>query len=86
VNLSDELTCRQMVELVTEYLEGGLSAADAERFEEHVVLCPGCTTHVEQMRITIGIAGRLEERDLEPAVAAGLLETFRGWRTDGGAG
>jgi anti-sigma factor RsiW len=84
VRLSDEITCTEMVELVTDYLEGGLTADAAERFEEHVVLCPGCTTHVDQMRITIQVAGRLEERDLEPAVAAGMLDAFRGWKARGG--
>jgi anti-sigma factor RsiW len=68
-----------MVELVTDYLEGALSPGESERFEEHIVLCPGCTAHVGQMRTSIELTGRLHEADLEPAVAVGLLDAFRGW-------
>jgi anti-sigma factor RsiW len=79
-----ELTCAELVELVTEYLEGALPAAEVERFEEHLVYCGPCTAYLQQMRATVQAAGALREEDLEPAVADDLLTAFRGWR-DGGS-
>jgi anti-sigma factor RsiW len=81
VNLQRELTCAELVELVTDYLEGALPVDDAERFEEHLVLCPGCTAHFDQMRAAIDVAGRLREDDLAPELADELLHAFRGWKT-----
>jgi anti-sigma factor RsiW len=78
--MASELTCRELVELVTEYLDGGLSAEELGRFEEHLVYCGPCVTHVEQMRETIRLAGALHENDLDPSVADELLAAFRGWR------
>jgi anti-sigma factor RsiW len=77
-----ELTCAELVELVTEYLEGALPPGELERFEEHLVYCSPCVTHMEQMRETIEAAGRLREDDLEPALADELLAAFRGWRSE----
>ena len=76
----DYLTCRELVELVTEYLEGGLSEHDRARFEEHVMTCPPCRAHIDQMRRTIGVVGRLAEDDLSPAAESDLLEAFRAWK------
>jgi anti-sigma factor RsiW len=78
--MAAELTCKELVELVTEYLDGALSADELERFEEHLVYCASCVTHVEQMRETIRLVGVVREGDLDPAVADELLAAFRGWR------
>jgi len=78
--MAAELTCKELVELVTDYIDGALPANELERFEEHLVYCGPCVTHVEQMRATIRAAGVLQEEDLEPAVADDLLAAFRGWR------
>ena len=78
--MAAELTCKELVELVTDYLDGALSADELERFEEHLVYCGPCVTHLEQMRSAIQTTGVLEEEDLEPAVADDLLAAFRGWR------
>jgi anti-sigma factor RsiW len=53
------MTCQELVELVTEYLEGTLPGPDRQRFEEHLAECPHCVAYLEQMRITIGLVGRL---------------------------
>ena len=53
-----ELTCREFVELVTDYLEGRMAPADRARFEEHLAICPGCQTYVDQMRETLGYRAR----------------------------
>ena len=73
------MNCGELVELVTDYLEGSMPADQRERFDEHVSGCDGCTTYLEQFRITIRLTGMLsEERD-----ATDVRETlgvFREWR------
>ena len=73
------LTCAQVVELVTVYLEGGLSPADRARFEAHLTACDGCTGYLDQMRVTIAVVGRIDEDDLSDNAKAELLGAFRGW-------
>jgi anti-sigma factor RsiW len=75
-----DLTCAELVELVTEYLDDALPEDELTRFEEHLVYCSPCSTHVEQMRETIRATGRLAEEDLRPEVAGELLSAFRDWR------
>ncbi len=75
------LTCREMVQLVTAYLEDELSPRDRRRFERHLRSCDGCPTYVEQMRETIRLAGALREEDLQPRVRDELLAAFRGWHS-----
>jgi anti-sigma factor RsiW len=74
------MTCQELVELVTEYLEGTLSDLDRARFEEHVALCPMCQVHLEQLRITVRELGTLREQDIDPGVLAEMQERFRTWR------
>ena len=57
-----EMTCQELVELVTEYLEGALPASDRRRFDEHLAECPHCVAYLDQMRITIRLVGRLRAR------------------------
>lgn len=78
--MTEELTCRELVELVTDYLEGALPPGEAARFERHLAICPGCTTYVEQIRETVRQTGRLREDDLEPAARDALLAQFRNWK------
>jgi anti-sigma factor RsiW len=77
--VSTDLSCRQLVELVTEYFEGGLSPQDRSRFEEHVMSCPPCRRYLEQMRQTIGLLGRIPEETVSPDAEEALVEAFRGW-------
>jgi len=74
-----ELTCHQVVELVTAYLDDGLSPEDRERFEQHLVSCSGCRNYLEQMRRTIETTGRVQLA-LPAELEEKLLEAFRGWR------
>jgi anti-sigma factor RsiW len=80
MRLDRELTCREIVELVTAYLDDALPPADRERFEEHLVFCDGCDRYLEQMRLTIQATGRVQVGDVPPALEERLLEAFRGWR------
>jgi predicted anti-sigma-YlaC factor YlaD len=79
VRIADDITCAELVELVTEYLEGALEPTLVERFEEHLVLCDGCSIHVQQMAETIRMTGSLREEDLQPEMAERLLVAFRSW-------
>ena len=81
MRLDRELTCAQLVELVTDYLEQRLPLRDTERFEEHLAFCDGCSTYFEQMRATISATGRLSEEDLPSELQERLLAAFRGWST-----
>jgi anti-sigma factor RsiW len=76
-----ELSCAEVVELVTDYLEGRLPPEQRRRFDEHVSGCDGCVAYLEQMRATIATAGRLREADLPPELEERLLGAFRGWRS-----
>ena len=82
--MAAELTCQELVELVTDYLDGALSDDELERFEEHLLYCGPCVAHVEQIRETIRITGVVRPDDLDPPVADDLLAAFRNWR-DGAA-
>jgi anti-sigma factor RsiW len=77
---SSELTCQELVELVTDYLEDALPPADRLRFEDHLGSCPGCATYLDQMRITIQAAGHISEESLDPVVRDQLLDLFRNWK------
>jgi anti-sigma factor RsiW len=78
--VSVELTCQELVEIVTQYLEGSMPAGERLRFDEHLAVCPGCTAYLDQMRQTIRLTGRLVEDALESAARDALLETFRDWK------
>ncbi len=76
----DELTCRELVEVITDYLEGSLPPAERVRFEEHIVMCAPCTVYLEQMRATIRLTGMLREEEIDERARDRLLEAFRGWK------
>jgi len=78
-----DLVCQQMVELVTDYLEGALPRRDVKRFERHLRACPNCTAYLEQMRATIAATGRLTPEDLTPEAEAEFTRLFRAWSGDG---
>jgi predicted anti-sigma-YlaC factor YlaD len=76
----DELSCREVVEILGDYLEGAMAPEDRARLEEHLAECDGCTSYLEQLRTTIRLSGRLPEAPVPPATMAPLLEAFRAWR------
>jgi anti-sigma factor RsiW len=76
------LSCREMVELVTAYLEGALSLGDRMRFENHLTACDGCTMYLEQMRRTIELTGTLRVDDVSPEALARLMHAFRDWQVE----
>lgn len=78
---TNHITCQQLVELVSDYLEHALETADAELFEQHLVYCEGCEHYVEEMRRTIVVGGRLREHDVPTETLERLLAEFRRERT-----
>jgi anti-sigma factor RsiW len=79
-----ELTCQELAELVTDYLEGALPWRQRLRFRLHIAGCRNCSRYVEQMRTTIVVAGRIHAEEIDPAVRDELLAAFRGWKADPG--
>jgi len=78
--MSGYLTCEELVELVTEYLETALSPTERARFEEHLMTCPSCQAHLDQMKGTIDTVGRLSAEGLPADAERDLLDAFRDWK------
>ena len=74
------LTCLELVELVTAYLEGDLTSGERKRFDAHLAACDGCTMYVEQMRRTIELTGTLRVDDLSREGEDALRRAFRDWK------
>jgi len=77
-----ELVCVEVVELVTDYLEGALSRRDRRRFERHLAGCPHCTEYLAQMRQTLRLTGRLVPEDLSPEMQREFTAIYRRWRDE----
>jgi predicted anti-sigma-YlaC factor YlaD len=78
----DDIACKELVELVSDYLDGELSPIDLKRFEDHLEICVDCREYVEQIRQTIEVSGRVTEQSLEPDMRDQLLSAFRDWKRD----
>jgi anti-sigma factor RsiW len=74
-----EITCQELVELVTDYLDDRMPSDRRLLFEEHLAFCSGCGTYLEQMRLTIRLTGTLREDDLDPAAREAMLSVFKGF-------
>jgi anti-sigma factor RsiW len=74
------ITCQDVVELVTSYLEGTMAADDRTRFEAHLAICPGCERYLRQMERTIALVGEVREESLAPATRQRLVEAFADWK------
>ncbi len=77
---AENLSCKELVELVTEYLEGVLSAADRGRFDRHIRECTDCAAHLEQMRFTLQAAARSPTEEPLATTMGPLLAAFRQWK------
>jgi len=78
--MPDHMTCQEVVELVTDYIEGILSDDLRMQIEHHLVGCEGCTSYVEQFRQTIKLTGQVREEDLSPEQKKDLLKLFHNWK------
>jgi putative zinc finger protein len=75
-----ELTCKELTELITDYLEERLSQTDRIRFEQHLSVCRGCVAYVDQMRVTIQAMGSKPPLKIPSSIEESLLEAFRRWK------
>lgn len=75
-----KITCQELVEVITDYLEGTLPDDDRARFDAHLEQCDGCRIYLDQMRQTIATVGRLREESLDPRTREELMQAFRGWK------
>jgi anti-sigma factor RsiW len=78
--MEQEMTCKQLVELVTDYLEGILPDEVRTQMEKHLAGCDGCTNYLEQMRQTIHLTGKVREENLTSDQRDELLKLFRDWK------
>ena len=76
----DHVTCREFVEVLTDYLEGVLAAEERADIERHIVICRGCSNYVEQFRSTIDLLGRIAADEPDDAQASAALAIFRDWQ------
>jgi anti-sigma factor RsiW len=79
---TEAFSCQELVELVTDYLEGALSPGDLRRFEEHISVCDACTEYLRQLRETIRLVGAITPDDLTPAAERELLAVFASWKAE----
>jgi anti-sigma factor RsiW len=79
----NELVCQEMVELITDYLEGALPRSQRRRFDAHLAGCEHCAEYLEQMRATIRLTGGLRAEDLTAAMREEFTELYRRWRSEG---
>ncbi len=75
-----DLTCKELVEVVTDYLEDRMPVSERTRLELHLCSCTGCRVYLVQMRSVIRAAGRLAERDVPAHAKVELLQVFRAWK------
>ena len=76
----EPISCQEVVELVTDYLEGAMSPEDVARFDHHLSLCEGCVFYVDQIRMTIAAVGRIGDDDVPPEIRDDLVAAFRDFK------
>jgi anti-sigma factor RsiW len=76
-----DMSCKELVEAITDYLEGTMAPEDRGRFEAHLELCPFCVDYMEQMRVTIAALGTLSEGSIAPDRREQVLAAFSDWRS-----
>jgi anti-sigma factor RsiW len=76
------VACQEMVELVTDYLEGALSRRARRRFEAHLAGCDHCTDYVTQLRATIRLTGAISDDDFTAEMRDEFLRLYDRWRQD----
>ena len=77
-----DITCRQAVALMTDYLDGALGPDDRALVEAHLAECENCAEHLRQIRITVAVTGRIHEDDLDPRAREDLMDLYRRRRRD----
>jgi anti-sigma factor RsiW len=73
------LTCHEVIEILTDYLDDALVPVERRRVEEHLAMCDGCTAYLAQLRETIRLTGMVTEEEIPPEQKQQLLDAFRTW-------
>jgi hypothetical protein len=73
------LTCREMTQLITDYLEGDLSWKNVIRFQLHIGMCMHCRRYLRDMKVTVRTLGMLPRGAVPDATMDLLMERFRSW-------
>jgi anti-sigma factor RsiW len=79
-NTADEMACRELVAVISAYLDGTLPESDRRRFEVHLDECPYCVNYLDQMRETIDALGELTADSIAPETRREIVEAFGDWR------
>ena len=74
------LNCKQLTELVTDYLEHKMSLGDRLRFQMHLGMCKHCRAYLRQMKLTIETLGHLPPEPIPDDVRRDLLQRFKSWK------
>jgi anti-sigma factor RsiW len=77
---ADHITCQEVVELVTDYLDGALPSEQISVFEQHLNFCDGCVWYVDQLRTTVATVGQIREEDVPAETRERLVAAFREWK------
>ena len=73
------LSCQEITEIITDYLEGRMSFSDRMRFQMHVGMCKHCRAYLRQMKATIGSLGQLPDEPMPTDVRDEMRERFAAW-------
>ena len=76
---ADHITCKEVVEMVTDYFDRGLAPDEVELLEQHLNFCEGCVWHVDQVHRTIATVALMRDEELPAEARERLLAAFRDW-------
>jgi anti-sigma factor RsiW len=76
----EDVRCQEVVDILTDFLEGAMPPAERIRLEQHLAMCEGCMNYLEQLRTSIHLLGGLDDDAVPPAAVAELLDKFRAWK------
>ena len=74
------MTCQDVVELVTAYLERTMPDEERARFEAHLAVCAGCDVYVRQMQRTVELLGSASTASVSQRARQRLMDTFADWK------
>src|SRR5699024_996175 len=82
VSKQKELVCREVVELVTIYLDESLGEPDRSELQTHLDGCPHCSTYLDQIKATITHVSDLKQYQIEQPVQFELVQVYLKWRKE----
>lgn len=74
------MECNELVEKVTDFLDGALAGEDVGRFDHHAGLCPGCQAHLNEVAVMLRLTSHVPAEPLPERLEADLLTVYRDWR------